>query len=322
MSRKYAIGVDLGGTKIATGIVDMDAKLLDQVVMDTAAQEGVEAVLGRMAESVRTLMDRQGVKAEDVLGIGVCSPGPLDRETGIVLAAPNLGWTNVHLGPMLQELTGITTYVENDANAAALAEKWMGAGRGAKNMVYITVSTGVGSGIIINGSLYAGSHGTAGEVGHIVMEDGGPLCGCGQRGCLEAYASGTAIARMAREALESGTQSKIRDLVEDNLEAVSAKVVGEAAAQGDEVANAILDKAFHYLGLGMISVINLFDPELIVIGGGVSKLGDRLFKPVIEMVRTRAVAGPREKTRIVPAELGVDAGMLGACALVLDIAGR
>ena len=275
MSRKYAIGVDLGGTKIATGIVDMDAKLLDQVVMDTAAQEGVEAVLGRMAESVRTLMDRQGVKAEDVLGIGVCSPGPLDRETGIVLAAPNLGWTNVHLGPMLQELTGITTYVENDANAAALAEKWMGAGRGAKNMVYITVSTGVGSGIIINGSLYAGSHGTAGEVGHIVMEDGGPLCGCGQRGCLEAYASGTAIARMAREALESGTQSKIRDLVEDNLEAVSAKVVGEAAAQGDEVANAILDKAFHYLGLGMISVINLFDPELIVIGGGVRQLGGR-----------------------------------------------
>lgn len=319
MGKKYAVGVDLGGTKIATGIVDQDGKLLDQLVCDTDAKEGSDAVLERMAQSVKTLLERQNAKPEDVLGIGVCSPGPLERETGLVLFAPNLGWKNVYLGPILQEKTGITTYVENDANAAALAEKWFGAGRGVENMVYITVSTGVGSGIIINDRLYAGTHGTAGEVGHIVIEGDGPLCGCGQRGCLESLASGTAIARMAKEALQAGAESVIRDLVEGDLDAISAKVVGEAAKQGDKVAQEVLDKAFYYLSLGVVNVLNLFDPEVVVIGGGVSKLGDMLFTPVIEQVRKKAVAGPREKTRIVPAALGVDAGMLGACSLVLDV---
>ncbi|HHY45963.1 MAG TPA: ROK family protein [Firmicutes bacterium] len=315
--RVFAVGVDLGGTKVATGITDTRGRVLYRVERPTEAEKGVERVFDNIHTTVREVIDRAGASLDQIVGIGVCSPGPLDPATGVVLFAPNLKWNNVPLKKTMEEALGLPVSVENDARLAALGEFYSGAGRGAENMVYITVSTGIGGGLIFDGRLYRGTSYVAGEVGHTIIEPGGPRCGCGNRGCLEALASGTAIARMARELVAAGHGKRILALAGGDESLITAKLVARSAGEGDEEALSILDRAFTYLGIGVANLVNLLNPEVIVIGGGVARIGDKLFEKVRQVVSQTAISAASGAVRIVPSLLGGDAGVVGAAVLAL-----
>jgi glucokinase len=236
----------------------------------------------------------------------------------VVTAPPNLpGWKNVPLKRLIEEALSITAFLENDANAAALGEHRFGAGRGVQNMIYVTASTGIGGGLILNGQLYSGATGAAGEIGHMTVLPWGPYCGCGNRGCLEALASGTAIARDGRELVRRGVPTLIAELAAGNPERVTAKLVAEAADRGDIEAQEILTEAMTYLGMGMANLVNLFNPELIVIGGGLTNMGEGLFGPVRRAIERRAFPAAARAAQVVPAELGDDVGVLGAVAVAM-----
>ncbi|HID85851.1 MAG TPA: ROK family protein [Anaerolineae bacterium] len=253
-----------------------------------------------------------------VVGIGIGAPGPLNPWTGVIHHAPNLpGWRDVPLRDIIQEEFQMPTFLGNDANVAALAEHRFGAGQGVDDLIYMTVSTGIGGGVIVGGQLLLGADGLAGEVGHMTLEPHGPRCNCGNIGCLEALAAGPAIARDARQRIEEGARTAIVDLVGGDLSQVTAKVVGQAAQEGDELAIELIRRAGFYIGVGIVNLIHLFNPRLFVIGGGVSKVGDLLFDPIRAVVRERAMPAMRE-VRIVPATLGDDVGLLGAVALAME----
>ncbi|MGE5587081.1 MAG: ROK family protein [Clostridia bacterium] len=320
MARPLVVGVDLGGTKVATAVARSDAAIVSRVTKQTEPERGLDAVVATIIDSVREAVEEAGAKLDDVAGVGVGSPGPLNPETGTVIFAPNLGWHDVPLVALMEQALNVPVHIENDANLAALGEARYGAGRGSKNMIYITVSTGIGGGLILGGEIYSGSSFAAGEVGHMTItdEDGSPQCGCGNYGCLEALASGPAIARMARELIRHGEETMILDLVRGNVELVTSEVVGRAALAGDAAAIAILGKAADYLGIGIANLVNILNPDTVVIGGGVSKVGEILLKPVREVVAERALKPAFEAVKIVRAELGADAGVVGAVCLVLS----
>lgn len=314
MTRPY-IGVDLGGTKILVGLVDDTGRVLERVRVATP-QTGPEAVLDAVAESVAALASRADLDPREVAGLGVGAPGPLDPEAGVVFEPPNMpGWRDVPLAGMVEARLGVRAFVENDANAAALAERWAGAGVGADDLIYLTVSTGIGGGLILGGRLYRGATGTAGEVGHMVLVPEGPPCGCGRRGCLEALASGKAIAREARAAVEAGRPTTLSLLP---VETLSAEDVARAAWDGDPVARAIFARAAAHLGTGIANLVNLLNPALVIIGGGVARAGELLFGPVRRIVRQEAFDRPGEAVQIVPAALGGDVGVVGAAAVVRE----
>lgn len=313
----YFIGIDLGGTKISAALLDEQARILARDYRPTLATEGREAVMARLEEAARAVMANLH-PPEQVTAIGIGAPGPLDTRAGVLTAPPNLpGWRNVPLKAILEGRLGIPAYLENDANAAALAEYHFGAGRGTRNMIYVTVSTGIGGGLILNGALYGGSDGAAGEVGHVTILPNGPLCGCGNRGHLEALSSGTAIAREGRELLQKGVPSLIAKLTGGDLNAVSAKIVAQAAERGDSEAQRIIAQAMEYLGIGMANLANIFNPDAIVIGGGLTKMGERLFAPVRQAVRRLAFPVVAETVQIVPAALGDDVGVIGAAVVAV-----
>lgn len=339
------IGVDLGGTQVRAALVQ-DGKLLSRVGYLTQDEDGFEAVMGRIQEAIRQAAEQAGVSLERVIGIGIGAPGPLDSRTGILFAPPNLkGWRNVPLRQILYDTFSLPVYLGNDANLAGLGEHVYGAGRGVPDMIYVTVSTGIGGGVIIGGRVLEGVSGTAGEIGHMTIDIHGPRCNCGNTGCLEVLASGTAIARSAAEAIEEGLGAGMlavaRELAAQKnplldragrssfspkaettpLPAeveVDAATVVEAARRGDGVAAGIMRRAAENVGVGMVNLIHLFNPALIVIGGGVSKAGPLLFEPVERIVRERAMEVPRQAVRIVRAELGENVGLLGAAANVLQ----
>ncbi len=312
------IGIDLGGTKISTALVDAAGRIIGRDYCQTQAAEGRRAVVERMVDAARRVMDEADLAPAQVTAVGVGSPGPIDSRTGVVTTPPNLpGWKNVPLKQLIEEALGITTFLENDANAAALGEHRFGAGQGVQNMIYVTASTGIGGGLILNGQLYSGTTGAAGEIGHITVLPWGPYCGCGNRGCLEALASGTAIAREGRELVRRGVPTLIAELAAGDPELVTARLVAEAADKGDIEAQEILAEAMTYLGVGMASLVNLFNPELIVIGGGLTKMGERLFGPVRRAIERRAFPPAARAVRVVPAALGDDVGVLGAVAAAI-----
>lgn len=320
MVAKYFIGIDLGGTKISTALVDANGKILASDYRETlaGAAEGPQPVIERMLDAARKVMAQAGVKPAQVAAAGVGAPGPLDIAAGILISPPNLpGWSRVPLKQHIQDGLQIATFLENDANAAGLGEYRFGAGRGVQHMVYVTVSTGIGGGLILDGKLYHGSSGAAGEIGHTTLKPDGPPCNCGNWGCLEALASGTAIAREGRERVTRGVPTLIAELAGGVPERVTAKLVAEAAARGDAEAQHILAEAMEYLGLGIANLINLFDPELVVIGGGLTRLGERLFGPVRRVVAERAYVAKAHPVGIVPAALGDNVGVLGAAAVAL-----
>lgn len=318
MAKPLVVGVDLGGTKVATVVADRRAAIVSRVTKATEPERGVDAVVGTILDTVREAVDQAGAHLGEIGGVGVGSPGPLDPEAGVVIFAPNLKWQNVALAPIMRDALGVPVYLENDANLAGLGEARYGAGRGSKNMIYITVSTGIGGGLIFGGEIYRGSSFVAGEVGHMMIMDEGPLCGCGNYGCLEALASGPAIAKMARELIRHGEETMMIDLVGGNVDLVTAETVGQAAMQGDAAAIAVVGKAAEYLGIGIANLVNILNPDTVVIGGGVARLGEILLEPVRETAAQHALKPAFEAVKIVGAELGTNAGVVGAVSLVLS----
>lgn len=310
--------VDLGGTKIYTAVADQGGDWRGDDRRQTAEERGPDGVIEQIVDSLRASIARAGITGEGLTALGVASPGPIDVEQGIVLEAPNLpGWHNVPLAGRLGTAFSCPAILENDANAAGLGEYVFGAGRGSRHMLYLTVSTGIGGGLILDGRLYRGATGAAGELGHIALDEDGPLCGCGRRGCLEALASGTAIAARGEEAVAAGRSAAIARRAAGGE--VTAEHVAAAAAAGDPVAREIIDRAGHALGLGLADFVNIFNPDVIVIGGGAARIGPPLLDPAIETMRRRAFAGPAAHVRVVAAMLGDRAVVSGALALAREL---
>jgi glucokinase len=316
VSEHPVIGIDLGGTKISTALVDRAGRIIAHDYRETLAAGGPQVVIGRMADAARQVMAHAGVGRSQVAAVGIAAPGPLDIAAGVAVAPPNLpGWDRVPLRQEIEDALGITTALEKDANAAALGEHRFGAGRGVAHMIYVTVSTGIGGGLILDGKLYHGAVGMAGEIGHMTLLPNGPRCGCGNRGCLEALASGPAIARQARERVAHGVPTRIADLAGGDLERITARLVAEAASQGDAEAQQILAEALNYLGIGMANLVNLFNPQLVVIGGGLANIGEPLFEAVRRAIGRHAYRAQAQAVRVVRAELGDHVGVLGAAAV-------
>ncbi len=311
MATNRILALDIGGTKLAAAVFEGDA-IAARVRIATHAIEGPEAVfkrITRLLESVLQKIDGH------VSSIGVGCGGPLDSQTGVIYSPPNLpGWDAYPLKTRLEEQFGVPAFVENDANAAALAEHRFGAGKGYRNVFYITASTGIGSGIILDGRLYRGTNFSAGEFGHIILAKGGPRCNCGGRGCLEALASGTAIGKRATRAARRAPHSPLARILVSNGN-VSARDVATAARLGDALAQKIFSDAACYLGLGITSIIHLLNPEIVIIGGGLVKTGSLLFEPLRRAVKKRAQAHLADFVKIVPAALGGATGLYGALAV-------
>jgi len=307
------LGIDIGGTKLAAGVVDADGKMLERSEVPTLAHEGLEPVLERIVGLGRDLLARAAAQKEPVQRIGIGCAGPVDLAAGKVFNPPNLpGWNEVSLVRHIESALGLPAVLENDANAAALGEFRYGAGKGARSLVYFTVSTGIGGGIILDGKVWHGLKDAAGEVGHMTVCPDGPVCGCENRGCLEAMASGPSIARRAREMVASGRPTRLREIPKPT----SADVVRLAQA-GDVVAREIWDEAVRYLGIGVAATITILAPERVVLGGGVTRAGDFLFEPLRAEVRRRVKLVPVESVLILPAALGPDVGILGAAAIAM-----
>jgi glucokinase len=317
--KRYIVGVDLGGTSINVGVVPFDGgTVLGMRSLSTEAQRGAKFVVDRMVKMIRdSIKDarREGDIPEDgFVGIGVGSPGPLDRETGTVLETPNLGWRNFPLRDLIANRMGLDTVLDNDANAAALGESWMGAGRNVETMVQVTLGTGIGGGIVLDGKVYHGTSDVAGEIGHMTIDSTGRKCNCGNYGCLEAYASGPAIAARAVEGLTAGSASLLPELVDGKLDRITAETVSEAIVAGDLYAKEVMHETAKFLGTGLANLINVLNPEMIVISGGVTRAGDHLFEPLRAEVRRRAFREAYEACQIVSSELGDMAGVIGAAA--------
>ncbi|MEW6540867.1 MAG: ROK family protein [Bacillota bacterium] len=334
MGADYVAGVDLGGTKIYTLLATAEGTVKAEAKVPTEAGRGYEAVVERIAETVAAVAAQAGARPENVRVVGVGAPGPLDPQTGIVHQAPNLGWKEAPLRADLEARLGLPVRLENDANLGALGEYAFGAGRGGTELVYVTVSTGIGGGLILRGEIYGGAGGGAGEIGHITVVPGGPRCRCGSRGCLEAVASGTAIALRARELLDGGAGggagapagtggTRVRPgagmlaLAGGAAEAITAATVARAAEAGDPEARAILDEAAWHLGTGLAAVVNLLNPGLVVLGGGVMRSGRLLWERMDTSLREQALEAAYRQVRLVPGALGARAGALGAVALAL-----
>jgi len=314
---KFVIGVDLGGTKIYTVLAGPDGRVMAAVKVPTESAGGRDHVLKRIVRTMEQVREQAGVPGRLVGATVVGAPGPLDASRGIVYQAPNLGWRNVPLKQLLEEAAGIPAWLENDANLAALGEHVYGAGLGETDLVYITVSTGIGGGMILGGRLYRGIGGGAGEIGHMTVLPDGPLCSCGNRGCLEALASGSAIAREARSLVARGKGSAI--LVAGGEDSgVDAEAVSAAAAAGDPEAVFIIAAAARFLGIGLANVVNLLNPAMVILGGGAMKIGSLLFEGARSEMQKRALAAAYDRVKLVPAQLGDRAGAMGAVALALQ----
>jgi glucokinase len=314
---KRWIGIDLGGTAMKLGIVDGEGNVIGEMERPTRGEEGPDGVIARMVEHARELVRECDVTWGQIAGIGVGLPGFLDIPNGIVKHLTNLGrtedWTEVPIKSRLEEAWQVPVAIDNDANVAALGEAWCGAGAGVRDMVCITLGTGVGGGIISGGRLLHGFNGFAGEIGHLQMEPGGAPCNCGQYGCLETIASATGMVRLVRELLASGRSSELKDKAEQGV--LSTRDIFEAAGRGDEVSREVVAAATETLARALALLSVVLNPELFIIGGGVSKAGKALFIPLEEAYRRLAQKQVKEGVRIVPASLGNRAGFIGAAGL-------
>jgi glucokinase len=310
------VSVDLGGTKIRVALCDADGHIIKQTSQLSLAHEGSDAVFARIVATIHDIAE----DFSNVRGIGLGAPGTINPWDGVLLEAPNLpGMDHFPIKARLENEFRVPTFAGNDANMAALGEQRFGAGRGVAHMIYVTISTGIGGGIIVNGKLHLGARGFAGEVGHQTLDAYGPICSCGNVGCLEALAAGPAIARNAREEIHKGRQTILLDLVNGDHTKIHAGVVNQAARQGDKLSLRVFDRAGFFIGLGLVSLLHNFDTQLFVLGGGVAINAWDLLYPTIEKTFAKyAMVSMRPDVKIVPAELGDDAGLLGAVALVSD----
>ena len=309
----YSLAGDLGGTQMRTALVDESGRIRHRQGTPTDSDRGVEDVLGRL---VRAFEEMRSLAGEDqVVGVGVALAGPTDPVTGTMFNPPHLpDWHGFTPKPALEERLSLRATLANDATLAALAEHRYGAGRGYRHMIYMTVSTGIGGGIVIDGRLYAGAKGFAGELGHMTIDRRGPKCSCGNVGCLEALASGTAVARVARERLKAGGSSLVLEYAAGDPAGVTAKMIADAARAGDEMSLEIMAGAATNLGIGIVSLMHAFDPQVIVIGGGMSEAMDLLLPGIDTEVDDHVIMGKENRVGVVKSELGDDVGLLGAAA--------
>lgn len=309
------LGIDIGGTKTIVGAADRSGTLIAHKRIETPGSLGPEKAIREITRAAREIVERADARVE---AVGIGCGGPMDRKAGVLHDVPNLpGWSGLCLTCIFGQEFGAPAYLDNDATAAAIGEAMFGAGRGIEDFVYFTVSTGIGGGIIIGGRPYRGHGDNAGEFGHMKIIPEGPPCPCGDRGCLEALASGTSIARIARERMRAGTQTILREWTAEVVD-VTAEMVSLAAAQGDEFCQSIWREATYHLGLGIANVVNAFNPRLVILGGGVTRAGDLLFEPVRAVVRERAMGPLADEVEVVPAANGDLVGLMGAVALAIE----
>ena len=313
--RDLVIAIDIGGTHFRVALVNDEGAILERQADLVNSDQPPDRTLDRIRAAAADMLSRAG--RERVKGVGAATAGLVTPVTGVLLMSPNLPtWYNTPLKHIWERDLELPAWVGNDANLAALGERRFGAGNGSDDLVYITCSTGVGGGVITGGRLVTGFGGFAGEIGHMTIDIHGPQCRCGNIGCLEVMASGTAIARMAEERIAAGEQSSLNELVEGATGGISAKMVAEATGSGDRLAAEVMNTAATNLGVGVVNLVHIFNPEIVIIGGGVSRAGDMIFDPVRRVVAERSM--PDLSVEIVPAALGDDSGLLGAAALVLD----
>lgn len=312
------VGVDVGGTKVAAGFVGRDGKILSQVrtpmVGHGAAADGLAAV----TSAIDTLLAAGAKQPSTILGIGICAPGPLDPASGIVINPPNLPcWRNFPLASEISRVYGVPVKLDNDANAAGLAEALWGAGRGYRSVFYATIGTGIGTGLVFDRSVYHGRTGAAGEGGHMTIDYRGPLCGCGKRGCIETLASGGAISGRARARLarDPARASQLRDLAAGDIEAVTCEMVGQASLAGDPLAREILAETVELLSAWLSNIVDLLEPDVMIIGGGVSSMLKPYFGEIHERLSTSCVNTRSGEIPLLPACYGADAGVAGGAAL-------
>ena len=313
---KNRIGIDVGGTNVKLALVNENGQIVYSNSVPTRAEMGYEFTVNNIKQAIYELLKETKLEAKDIQGIGFGFPGQVDYKAGIVRNAPNIpGWVEVPIAKLIEDEFHIPTRVDNDVRCAALGELNYGAGKGCENMVCITVGTGIGSGLIINGKLVRGASNAAGEIGHIKLQmHEGPICGCGDTGCFEAFASGPSIVAMAEEYIKGGKSTKFREMA--NGTAITPFIVCEAAKAGDPVAQRIFTIMGEYLGIGLSSVVNLLNPEKIIIGGGVADAGEILMRPLVDTLRKRAMKIAGSAVEVVPAQLGNTAGVIGASLLI------
>jgi glucokinase len=317
---EYYVGIDLGGTKIASVLTDKAGRIITSDRRATNAAAGGGQVFKNISDAIRAVIT--GVERSEIKGIGIASPGPVDIRNGKIVATPNLPWQNFAITQKVEAEFQLPCALENDANAAAIGEWLFGAGKNRQDLVYITVSTGVGGGIICNGQILHGRDDAAGEIGHMTVANDGPRCGCGKYGCLEAVSSGTAIGKEAQRLIAAGRNSSILLKALHNPELINAKIVAEAALENDALAVEIFTRAINYLGIGIANLIQLFNPEMIIIGGGVSKIGPLLFEGIWPVISANTFAHTIRGLPIVPPALGDNCGSLGAAALAINCFGK
>jgi glucokinase len=320
---QLVLGIDIGGTTFTVGAITVDGTRVGALAEEpTNPGDGADGVLARIADAARRVM--QAVRAAhadaEFIGIGAGAPGPLDAEAGVVLLTPNLGWVNYPLRDRLGAALGLPAVIDNDANCAVLGEWWKGAAQGTRHAIGFTIGTGIGGGIIVDGTLYHGASGCAGEIGHTTIEANGRHCACGNYGCLEAYASGLAIARRAVEAIESGESSTLLERAGGELGRITARTVYDAAHEGDELARELVHQTAQFLGAGVANLVNVFNPEVVVVCGGVTRAGDLLFVPLRREVARRAFKPAVQAVRIVAQQLEAP-GVFGAARVFLERAG-
>ena len=314
----YVVGIDIGGTKLATVVADDSCKIINKVRKPTLAAKGPKYAIQLLFDMVYQTIEEASLDFGSISAIGVSCGGPLDTGTGIVYSPPNLpGWDAFPLKERLELEFKVPTIIENDANACALAEYRFGGGRGYNVVLYMTMSTGIGGGIVVNGQILHGANDSAGEVGHQILLPNGPQCGCGKRGCLEALCSGPAIARRAKEALQNETKSTILSLADDDLDAVKSEHVLQAAKQDDVLALKLIDETAYYMGWGIANLVNVLNPDIVLLGTIAIAAGDLLLNPIRRTVSSFAMPRPAEVVRIMPAQLGDSLGDLAAIALVV-----
>ena len=309
----YYLGIDLGGTNIAAGVVNENYEIIGRGKMKTNAGRSDDLILDDMAEAARMAVKDAGLELKDIASVGVGSPGSVNPYTGVIATSTNLGFSNLPMGKMLKERLGFNCYLENDASAAAYGEFIAGAGVGTKNFVAITLGTGVGGGIIIDGKLFSGANLAGGELGHTVIVMDGAQCTCGRKGCWEAYASATGLIHLTQAAMQSNKNSVMWELAEGKLENVNGRTAFDAMRKNDEAGRAVVELYIRYVACGLINTINTFQPEIICIGGGISKEGDNLLIPIQKIVEAeRFSKNVENQTQVKIAKLGNDAGIIGA----------
>jgi glucokinase len=314
------VGVDLGGTNIRAGLTDREGRIVREVRRPSLAEESPQTTLANVQDAVREVMAQHGVVAEQAVGIGIGLPGIMDSETGVVFWSPNFpSWRDVAVPPAVGDPLGLPTYILNDARCAALGELQFGAGRGARHMVMITLGTGIGGAFVVDGRLLLGPNGSIGEVGHQTIDPSGPRCGCGNFGCWEQFCARDAIIERALRRIQRGEATSLVEGSEPGE--VTPARIAQVATAGDPLAVAVMEETAFYVGVGVANLINMLNPEVFVIGGGIAQAGEVLFAPMRRTVRARAVALQQRTARIVSAELGDNAGVIGAVVLALQRSG-